>query len=203
MRTYETIEFTPIGKSYWAGCGSYNAELQKYMDELVPSSGPADSVEGELVRGLARLNYDYGNNGNCNVVQQEWETEEYSCSSCGGSGECDTYEEEDEPEDCDACGGSGYEEEEVEGEITIGDYYQKFIDLILKTVPDISPEISNLTDLYDRVGSSPTFEDAETNIFDRLIDKVTFFLLQRPEDAELTPLPEDYPEKNVEPAPFR
>jgi hypothetical protein len=52
--------------SYWDG----NATYSKWMDEnyplLVKPSGPSDTVEGELIRAVSRLNHDWGNNGMCN-----------------------------------------------------------------------------------------------------------------------------------------
>lgn len=58
---------TPIGKNYWRGNGIYQTEYDELYDKLVPSSGEAPTVHGELIRGISRLTYDYYNNGNCNV----------------------------------------------------------------------------------------------------------------------------------------
>jgi hypothetical protein len=59
MKTNTTI-------SYWHN----NATHSKWMEEnyplLVKDSGPSDTIEGEMIRAVSRLNYDWGNNGMCN-----------------------------------------------------------------------------------------------------------------------------------------
>ncbi len=50
---------TPIGKNYWRGNGIYQTEYDELYDKLVPSSGEAPTVHGELIRGISRLTYDY------------------------------------------------------------------------------------------------------------------------------------------------
>jgi hypothetical protein len=107
------IKETPLGKSYWANDGAYTPELDEAWTKLVPSSGEAETLHGELVRAFGRLNYDYGNNGNCNAV----ETTQDSCDECGGCGyeqdECWTCNGDGKvDEECSECYGSG----EVEGD---------------------------------------------------------------------------------------
>jgi hypothetical protein len=50
---------------YWAEKGKHQAELNR-INALVPDSGPAETLEGELLRSVTRLYYDYYNNGMCN-----------------------------------------------------------------------------------------------------------------------------------------
>ena len=50
---------------YWAEKGKHQAELNR-ITALVPDSGPAETLEGELLRSVTRLYYDYYNNGMCN-----------------------------------------------------------------------------------------------------------------------------------------
>lgn len=42
--------------------------FSKLWDTLVPTSGEAETIEGELIRCAGRLVYEYCNNGNCNAV---------------------------------------------------------------------------------------------------------------------------------------
>ena len=69
MKTKEKTytEFTPIGKTYWNDEGVYQTEFDELYKYLVPNCGDAPTIQGELLRVISRLNYDYFNNGNCNV----------------------------------------------------------------------------------------------------------------------------------------
>tara|TARA_B100000925_G_C21863189_1_gene410884 strand:- start:36 stop:572 length:537 start_codon:yes stop_codon:yes gene_type:complete len=71
MKTKEKTytEFTPIGKTYWNDEGVYQTEFDELYKYLVPNCGDAPTVQGELLRVISRLNYDYFNNGNCNVQE--------------------------------------------------------------------------------------------------------------------------------------
>ena len=122
---------TETGKSYWDNNGAYQSEYDKMYEDLVPAMGKAETTEGEVLRGISRLTYDYFNNGNGNVIEIETEEEEETCYQCGGSGISETRYEEDEEgesyevdEECEYCNGSGVLYEEVTSEITIDDYYE-------------------------------------------------------------------------------
>jgi len=110
---------TEFGKSYWDSNGIYQKEYDELYSKLVPSSGEANTVHGEMIRCVSRLLYDYCNNGNCNVLDGGPQTYYETCGQCGGSG----YEDEDEEKQCNWCYGDG--EIEVEGfdDIIINDYY--------------------------------------------------------------------------------
>ena len=60
------------GKSYWDGSGAYQKEFEKLEEELIPASGPADTVHGKMLRAISRLYYDFCNNGNGNVFEESW-----------------------------------------------------------------------------------------------------------------------------------
>ena len=51
---------------YWNQEGQYQAEFNQLSDELMPRSGKADSLAGEIIRSVNRLYYDAFNNGFCN-----------------------------------------------------------------------------------------------------------------------------------------
>lgn len=51
---------------YWNNQGRYQAEFDRYTEQLMPASGHADTVAGELVRSVNRIYYDAFNNGFCN-----------------------------------------------------------------------------------------------------------------------------------------
>jgi Zn finger protein HypA/HybF involved in hydrogenase expression len=180
---------TKKGKSYWGGTGAYSKELTKLEQELVPDSGEANSVHGELVRAIGRLFYDFCNNGNCNVIEvkTEYETETHTCDECYGNGEVEDEDaEEDENEErpnkeCPECGGSGEKEEEVEvdGEIVIDDYYQRMIDVIYDELPDKTTINALDKFLHNRVKGYGryTFSDDEMKVYNDLCDAVMYHVL--------------------------
>ena len=60
------------GKSYWNSEGAYQKEYDQLYKELVPGFGEAETSDGELLRSITRLYYDYCNNGNGNVFTESW-----------------------------------------------------------------------------------------------------------------------------------
>lgn len=69
------IRLTEEGKSYWENNGAYQKEYDELFKTLVPETGSAETIAGEMVRGVSRLYYDYFNNGNGNVVKAEYDDE--------------------------------------------------------------------------------------------------------------------------------
>jgi hypothetical protein len=51
--------------TYWYSNGKHQAAYEE-LSKIVPSSGPAGTIEGEMLRAATRLYYDYYNNGFCN-----------------------------------------------------------------------------------------------------------------------------------------
>lgn len=49
--------------SYWDESSPYVAEQNEFFDELVPASGEAETLQGEILRCMSRIMYDYYNNG--------------------------------------------------------------------------------------------------------------------------------------------
>ncbi len=191
---------TEKGKSYWDNNGAYTELFDKVWKENVPSQGGADNVHGELVRSFGRLNYDYGNNGNCNVLDVHNET----CHNCDGSGweqhECDTcggdgwvYEEDETGEetqvDCNHCD-NGYNEltcyecdgEGVTGvEILIDKFYQNCIDFIDDYID--RSIVAKLTDfLLDKNNGygQYTFDDSEMKVYNDVADAIGYFISTHP-----------------------
>jgi hypothetical protein len=97
--------WTPKGNSYWEENGVYQAEYEKLFDELVPGYGSARTINGELIRCVNRLFYDYCNNGNGNAQEHEYEEED--CWICNGGGE------DEDGDDCEDCGGAGTDYEAI------------------------------------------------------------------------------------------
>ena len=51
--------------TYWNSNGKHQTAYEE-LSKIVPSSGPAGTIEGEMLRAATRLYYDYYNNGFCN-----------------------------------------------------------------------------------------------------------------------------------------
>ena len=49
--------------AYWSNAGALQAEYDKLYNELVPSSGKADTVEGEVLRAASKIYYRHYNDG--------------------------------------------------------------------------------------------------------------------------------------------
>lgn len=193
---------TSKGNSYWASNGAYSTEMDKLWDELVPSSGEADTVHGEMVRAFGRLNYEFGNNGNCNAIEVEMETEYYGCYNCSGTGEVEEYVDcsecngdghddngdecieccgdgqVEESVTCEECCGSGEESEEVEGDISITEHYQTFLDFLSEHLPDSSSVDALEEFLLDgnKGYSNYTFDEDEMAIYNAVGDAVGHFV---------------------------
>lgn len=58
---------TAYGQTYWNHEGAYQRYYDKLYAELVPESGVAKTLHGELLRAAWCLSYEYFNNGNVNA----------------------------------------------------------------------------------------------------------------------------------------
>lgn len=168
-----------ITQHYWSNNGAYENEYSQKYEELVPSSGEAETVHGELIRAISRFYWDYANNGNGNLLQ----TKEYTCSCCGGdgyeevqAGYDDEGEEIIETQDCSCCGGTGRED----GDIFITEYYQKMFDFMEQFTndPETKMKLEELQDfLLEGNGDNPNFSDTEMNKYDAVVDGIMYEIL--------------------------
>ena len=62
---------TKKGNNYWKDSGAYQKEYEELYKKLVPNIGSSDTLNGELVRAISRLMYEYYNNANMNARQYE------------------------------------------------------------------------------------------------------------------------------------
>ena len=177
MTTIEKKE-TPLGKSYWANNGAYQVDRERLYDKLVPSSGDAPTIHGEMIRSVSRLFYDYCNNGNCNAVDIKME----ECHQCGGCGyeefydgnEEDGGEEECRTEDCHWCDGSGQDE----GESFVTEYYQEMLDFLFEFLND-KKCVNSLEDfMINGAGYSRyKFDEKEMDVYNKVVDAVMYQVL--------------------------
>ena len=167
----KTIKFTKSENSYYNGNGAYQKEYEELYKKLVPNSGSAQTIHGELIRAISRLSHEYYNNGNCNAAEIKFVKNE------------DVY--------------SGYEDSEEEiDEVTIDPFYQKFINLILNQLIEevhgnvIFEAIEDIEELIKEGPKEHSDYFSQKNIakYNRLMDYVIWFVLNT-EDANL---PENY-----------
>jgi len=165
---------TKLGNSYWNKTGAYEKEYSEFWDKLVPPSGDAPTVHGEMLRAIGRIAYDYANNGNCNLLEYE----KTSCSACGGTGCEDSYRNDEEDEDyedtCSYCEGTGDED----GDIFIDEYYEKMFDFLEEfmtddtNIVDLRYWLLNRGSFYDY-----KYGDEEMNRYDKVFDDVIYQIL--------------------------
>ena len=167
----EQMKRSLLGQSYWEHQGAYQKELDE-LNEKMPLMGAADTLNGELVRAINRLYYDYCNNGNMNACKLEVD------EVCTGF--YDEYGDEE------------YEEEETR---EWNPYYKKFFDLINDTLWEVRDEFDwaafekNMSRLDEMVTAyEPGYTEAEMNVYDFMVDAVVWYVLNH-EDREL---PENY-----------
>ena len=148
-----------VQKCYWNEKGKYQNIYIKLHRELVKPSSSSDTVQGELIRAIGRLYYEYCNNGNCNAKNQQWEEV--------GTG---NYEEiwnevTEEWEDGD---------EEMEDEYVSTDvdkFYSRFLSLIVEFIPEAKEECDAVGDVICQ-DNKYTFEGKELQAYINLSDKV-------------------------------
>src|SRR6185369_5192208 len=63
---------TPLGKTYWGGEGAYSKEGNEISKRLVETSEThiPTNVHGRLMSAVNMLIYDFGNNGNGNIIEK-------------------------------------------------------------------------------------------------------------------------------------
>ena len=150
--------------SYWDGNGKYNSDYTKLWESLVPDSGEAETIEGELIRAIGRLFHEYCNNGNCNAVEQIQEI----CP------ECEDYEDEDD--DCLECGGDC----SVLVGLELSGFYKGFLFLIKEKV-GCNREVKAVENLITNVdlNYNYTYNQKEMDVYNALCDKVIEYVLEK------------------------
>lgn len=171
-------------KSYWNNEGQFQKEYDELYNELVPASGSANNLFGEVIRAVSRLGYEYLNNGNCNARETtEIEGEWIKCPHCEGEGVCEN--EDGEEYECSYCGGEGYYEEEVDCEYIINEFYEMFIELLYKFFKQYN--VSEIGNKYlDRIESiiltcddtRDYFSDKNRQAYDAIVDITVAVILK-------------------------
>ena len=161
------LKFTQKPGGYWRE-DSVNQELDgKLWAELVPCSGKAKTMHGELLRTASKIYRDTYQNGGGNIV--EFEDDGYSCDHCNYY---ETDEDERFEDHSDVC----------DSDWVVTDYYQEYFDLLHEHLStDGSKCLDNVKqELASGLSVNPTIE------FDHLIDHVIHIILT----TENQPLPQ-------------
>lgn len=157
----KTALSTPIGQSYWNNNGIYQQDLDR-LNELIPASGEADTLHGEMIRAINRLYYEYCNNGNINAKNMVSIKDE--CECCGSGYLTEEYEE---------CGG-------------VDKFFQSLLDYLsvnLKTLIDTAKVdamiemVENIITVVDYNDHDTAFDDCNMHRYDTLVDHVVWFCL--------------------------
>ena len=159
---------------YWNNTGAYQKEYKELYAKLVPARGEAKTYNGELLRAISRLGYEYNNNGNCNTFDaNEIEGEESQCEDCDGEG--------------------GYYEES-DWEYTPDEMYHSFISLLRENFGEceiISEKIKQLEKIVD---AAPYNSDAHSyysedneNVYDQVTDFTIFYILNHKDENKQLP----------------
>lgn len=167
------IRLTSIEDSYWNNKGAYQAEGDKLFKEMVPASGAAETLNGELIRGINCLTDEYLNNGNCDAA---------IVTRVGDHGWWD--EEEEDPDEIES--------------VEIDAYYDKFLELIRETLSEkiVSREVNAVMDKIEEIiedaaydqPCSVYFSKERVNAYSRMTDMVIWYVL----NTEDTELPSNY-----------
>ena len=187
---------TKHGNSYWNENGAYQKEYDELYEKLVPRSGEADTVHGEMIRAISRITYDYFNNGNCNIVTMD----RVYCPDCDGSGydtDWDCYDcsgegtiEDDEGniETCNSCGGEGHDQIDcstccgegfIDGDKEIDEYYQDMLDVLHNHLhnSDVVEAIEEFLKDDSLSYGTYTFNPNEGKVYNDLADEVLYQIL--------------------------
>lgn len=57
--------------SFWRKTSKYYELFDYMIERLIPDIGESDTIHGEFLRAVARINYDICNNGFCNAEQMQ------------------------------------------------------------------------------------------------------------------------------------
>lgn len=162
------IRLTSPEGSYWNHNGAYQTEGDALYEKLVPARGAAETVHGELIRGINRLTYEYLNNGNCNACLDN-------------SPYCDDDEE------YGTCLGDVRD-------VEVDPYYAKFLNLMRTELPRKidEREVEQLIDAVEEIILSGAYNPPcsiymskkNVNVYSRMCDVVIWYVLNT-SDAEL------------------
>lgn len=163
----KVLQFSSLTSHYWDNGGLWRNVMSK-LNRLIPATGSADTLNGELVRSVNRLYYDYCNNGNINARRIEYG--------------CDEYGDWDEDDI-----------ESISWDISWDPYFGKFYELIESVFKGVRKDLDTddafqivmaLDKVNELVTSEETddeFSDLNMNAYDVLVDFVAWYCTNYPD----------------------
>jgi hypothetical protein len=159
-----------LEQHYWNSNGVYQEQYDALWKSLVPDSGESSSIQGEMIRCIGRLYYDFCNNGNCNAIDVRME----DCDSCEGSG----YEEDadGDEQDCGWCGGDC----QVEGDYYVTEYYDEMLSFLEANMSE-KQLVQDLREwMVNDYQKRYSFSDEQMSIYDKVVDSIVYLCLTTP-----------------------
>ncbi|WP_339343552.1 hypothetical protein [uncultured Psychrobacter sp.] len=152
-----TLSFTDTAGGYREETSCNSGLDDSLWQKLVPQSGRASTIHGEVLRGASRIYRDAYQNGGGNIV--EFEDDGYSCDHCG-------FYDEDEDE-------RGDHEDQCDGGWVISDNYKELFDILDKELPkegrDVLAKVRK--EVLDGIIGMPSIA------FDHLVDHAIHLIL--------------------------
>lgn len=182
---FQPFKITTPGQSYWNSTGAYQKEYDELYAKLVPTSGSAASLNGELIRAVTRLSYEFYNNGNCNACERIYSQTTCKCYDCGGDGYFASDDEDEEDQECSTCYGTG-ETEDDDYECQVDEFYNEFLTLIEHSVPNTHTVTERIRSIIssDSYGDRSQYTDEREYTYVELMDRVMGYVLTN-EDQEI------------------
>lgn len=178
-RWLEQKRKTVFSTSYWNENAVYNKEISYLWDKLVPSQGAAETMHGELIRCHSRLEYDYYNNGNCNVRDVKVIDEYKDCGDCDGDGEIDYGDGTIGV--CTYCEGIGEEHYSSSEEVEINQFYDNMIHFLEfygnAEISKLARELRSFLLRTDVGYCTYEYDGKESEIYTKLGDAVAWHVL--------------------------
>lgn len=152
-----TLSFTNTAGGYRDETSPNNSIDAELWQALVPQSGRASTVHGELLRAASRIYRDAYQNGGGNIV--EFEDNGYSCDHCG------FYDEEEDER--------GDHEDQCDGGWVISDNYKELFAILDKELPSKGREVLAKVrqELLDGIIGMPSIA------FEHLVDHTIHLIL--------------------------
>jgi hypothetical protein len=147
---------TQLGNSYYHNTGAYQKEFDELCKKHIKPDGRSDTLNGELIRAISSLLYEYYNNGNCNAcdIQSKW----------NGS----------------------YEEETITVDEFYSNFLDIISESIVQILPEVYDAIRAVKTFIkdDYYGSKIQFADEHMQLYENLCDIVVYYVLNN-EDREI------------------
>lgn len=179
---------------YWYNKGAMQTEMDRLTEKFVPFTGRSNNLNGEVIRSVNRLYYEYCNNGNGNAFEYEQHSEWVDCPHCNGNGYL-TYIDIDGnecQENCDYCDGYGGYDDDVTHGYAIKHFYNNFIKLIRYyfELHKCKEGINTINEIEKIILSDDNCFDDDICVYDRLCDYAIWAVRQNENDN--TPIPAWY-----------